>query len=113
MSCGNHHETHCGDVLAEVWQFLDSECDSVRRETLQRHLDECSPCLEQYGLQENLKVLLARKCGGDLATEEFRERVRASIRRTVIEHGGVQVTEVTQITAITRVAEPTIGRGDD
>ncbi|GLZ38453.1 mycothiol system anti-sigma-R factor [Actinokineospora sp. NBRC 105648] len=97
MSCGNHHETDCGDVLGEVWLFLDQECDLTRRATLQRHLDECSPCLEQYGIEEHLKVLLARKCGGDQAPEEFRDRLRASIRKTVIEHGGVNI-EITRTT---------------
>ncbi|MGQ0840110.1 mycothiol system anti-sigma-R factor [Actinokineospora sp.] len=91
MSCGNHHETDCSDVLNEVWLFLDQECDPTRRSVLARHLDECSPCLERYGIEEHLKILLARKCGGDHATDEFRERLRASIRQTVIDHGGVSV----------------------
>jgi mycothiol system anti-sigma-R factor len=82
------HEASCKDVLSEVWQFLDHECDPQRRATLQRHLDECSPCLEEFGLEEHLKLLLARKCGGDSATVEFRERLRASIRATVIELKG-------------------------
>ncbi|GAA3016905.1 mycothiol system anti-sigma-R factor [Actinokineospora globicatena] len=81
----------CADVLSEVWLFLDSECDLDRRQALQTHLDECVPCLEQYGLSEHLKVLLGRKCGGDQVSHEFRERVRASIRRTVIQHRGAQV----------------------
>ncbi|WP_424189329.1 mycothiol system anti-sigma-R factor [Actinokineospora sp. G85] len=85
--CGDH-ETDCSDVLSEVWLFLDQECDVARRDLLARHLDECSPCLEQYGLEEHLKILLARKCGGDQAPDEFRARLRASIRKTVIDHGG-------------------------
>lgn len=93
MSCGNHHETPCSDVLNEVWLFLDAECDPQRRAALQQHLDECSPCLEEYGLEEHLKLLLARKCGGDSATIEFKERLRASIRATVIEYTGGPPTE--------------------
>ncbi|MGX7824353.1 mycothiol system anti-sigma-R factor [Actinokineospora sp. 24-640] len=92
MSCGNHHDTACTDVLKEVWLFLDAECDQTRRAVLQQHLDECSPCLEEYGLEEHLKLLLARKCGGDQATMEFRDRLRASIRRTVIEYTGGEPT---------------------
>ncbi|MGW5052919.1 mycothiol system anti-sigma-R factor [Actinokineospora sp. NPDC004072] len=81
-------------MLNEVWLFLDHECDPNRRAALQQHLDECSPCLEEYGLEEHLKLLLARKCGGDSTTAEFRERLRASIRATVIEYkGGPPVQE--------------------
>jgi len=49
----------CSEVIAEVWAFLDNECDQRQRDILRQHLDECSPCLEQYGIEEHLKVLLA------------------------------------------------------
>ncbi|GAA2963446.1 mycothiol system anti-sigma-R factor [Actinokineospora diospyrosa] len=102
-------KTPCSDVLSEVWLFLDSECDRDRRDALQQHLDECSPCLAQYGLSEQLKVLLARKCGGEQAPDEFRERVRASIRQTVIQHRGARV-EVTS--ARVEVSAPVEQRDD-
>jgi len=89
MSCGEHHETNCSDVLAEVWLFLDHECDVKRRQLLEQHLDECSPCLEQFGIEEHLKVLLARKCGGEHAPEKLKQRLRDEIRKTVVDHGGV------------------------
>jgi len=47
MSCGEPHETDCTEVLAEVWLFLDNECDRDRRALLARHLDECAPCLAE------------------------------------------------------------------
>ena len=34
MSCGDHHDTDCSEVLAEVWLFLDQECDQGRRALL-------------------------------------------------------------------------------
>jgi mycothiol system anti-sigma-R factor len=80
VSCGKPHETDCSEVLAEVWLFLDHECDGSRRDLLQKHLDECSPCLEQFGIEEQLKVLLARKCGGEHAPEALKQRLRESIR---------------------------------
>jgi mycothiol system anti-sigma-R factor len=93
MSCGEHHETDCSEVLSEVWLFLDHECDEKRRRLLEQHLDECSPCLEQYGIEEHLKVLLARKCGGEHAPESFKQRLRDKIRKTVVEQGGVPVRD--------------------
>jgi mycothiol system anti-sigma-R factor len=96
VSCGDHHETDCSEVLAEVWLFLDGECDGARKELLKQHLDECSPCLQEYGLDEHLKALLHKKCGGEHASEEFRERLRASIRKTVIQQrrGSIETTTV-------------------
>ena len=75
----------CSEVIAEVWAFLDNECDQRQRDILRQHLDECSPCLEQYGIEEHLKVLLARKCGGDHASAEFKDRLRACIKEKVLE----------------------------
>ena len=97
MSCGKPHETDCSEVLAEVWLFLDHECDGTRRHRLEQHLDECSPCLERYGLDEHLKALLASKCGGEHAPDALKERLRAKIRKTVLEHRGV-VVEATTVT---------------
>ena len=91
MSCGKPHETDCSQVLAEVWLLLDHECDSTQRHKLVEHLDECSPCLEQYGIEEHLKELLARKCGGDMAPADLKQRLRDSIRQTVAEQTDVDV----------------------
>jgi mycothiol system anti-sigma-R factor len=84
MSCGDPHDTDCNEVLAELWLFLDNECDHQRRELLRRHLDECGPCLEEFGLEEHLKALLARKCGGDHAPDALRNRLRQSIREIML-----------------------------
>jgi mycothiol system anti-sigma-R factor len=91
MSCGEPHETACQDVLAEVWLFLDNECDRERRLTLQQHLDECGSCLERFGIEEHLKELLQRKCGGEHAPTELRDRLRTSIRDTVLRQADITV----------------------
>ena len=84
MSCGNPHETDCRHVLAELWLLLDNECNHERRELLRRHLNECGPCLEEFGLEEHLKALLARKCGGDHAPDALKQRLRDSIREIMV-----------------------------
>jgi mycothiol system anti-sigma-R factor len=88
--CGGH-EADCQDVLSEVWLFLDHECDKSRRELLRRHLDECHPCLAVYGIEEKLKELLARKCGGEQAPNGLRDRLRDQIRSAVLEQAEVTV----------------------
>ena len=93
MSCGKPHETDCAEVLAEVWLFLDHECDPARRRLLARHLEECGPCLAAYGIEEKLKQLLATKCGGEHAPKGLKERLRQQIRAAMIEQAAV--TDVT------------------
>jgi mycothiol system anti-sigma-R factor len=84
VSCGDPHEIDCSQVLAELWLFLDNECDRERRELLRHHLDECGPCLEEYGLEGHLKALLARKCRGDHAPDALKQRLRESIREIMV-----------------------------
>jgi mycothiol system anti-sigma-R factor len=57
--------------------------DPENRARVQQHLDECSPCLEEAGLDRKLKELLHRKCGGDRAPEHLRQRVFASLQVSV------------------------------
>ena len=89
--CPDELKTHCDEVLAEVWLFLDHECDQARRELLRQHLQECHPCLAAYGIEEKLKELLARKCGGEQAPNGLRARLRDQIRMAVLEHSEVTV----------------------
>jgi mycothiol system anti-sigma-R factor len=91
MSCGNHHDTDCSEVLAEVWLFLDHECDQTRRALLAQHLDECGPCLAEYGIDDKLKKLLATKCGGEHAPDELTNRLRRQIRVAVLEQADITV----------------------
>ncbi|MGH3584991.1 MAG: mycothiol system anti-sigma-R factor [Pseudonocardia sp.] len=103
MSCGNHHDTDCSEVLAEVWLFLDHECDDMRRRLLAQHLDECEPCLSEYGIDEKLKHLLAAKCGGEHAPAGLKDRLRQQIRVAVLEQAEVKVEAGPEGTTTTTV----------
>ncbi|MGW5270440.1 mycothiol system anti-sigma-R factor [Rhodococcoides kroppenstedtii] len=76
-------ELDCSAVLADVWVMLDNECDEASRQRVQKHLDSCGSCLAQYGIEEKIKSLVGRKCGGDRAPDGLRERLKIEIRRTV------------------------------
>ena len=85
MSCGEPHETPCSEVLEAVYLYLDGEQDSENHEKVRLHLDECSPCLRQYGLEQAVKVLVARCCGSDPAPIDLRDRVLVRIKQVRLE----------------------------
>ncbi|MGW1681027.1 mycothiol system anti-sigma-R factor [Saccharopolyspora sp. NPDC002376] len=91
MNCGESDEASCEDVLAEVWLFLDNECDQQRRAAVQEHLDGCGSCLEHFGIEEHIKALLHRKCSGEHAPTELKERLRSSIREAVLSKAEVTI----------------------
>ncbi|MCW4352288.1 mycothiol system anti-sigma-R factor [Hoyosella sp. YIM 151337] len=78
-----HDHVDCAAVMADVYLLLDHECDQEVRKRLEAHLDECGPCLEAYGVEEKIKRLLSRKCGGDRAPKYLRERLTIEIRKQV------------------------------
>lgn len=78
MSCGNPHETPCADVLDRVYEYIDGELDSQRVHVIKEHLDECGPCLREFGLEEAVKAIVRRSCS-DPAPTDLRTKVLAHI----------------------------------
>ena len=90
MSCGEPHATPCSEVLEAVYLYLDGEQDSTHRDNVRLHLDECAPCLRQYGLEQVVKSLVARCCGSDPAPVALRDRVLLQIQQVRVEIDAVE-----------------------
>jgi mycothiol system anti-sigma-R factor len=82
---GEEHESDCSVVLSEVYLYLDLECSEDRRALIQKHLDDCSRCLREYGIEHEVKALVARCCGDERAPRELRERLRLKLNELVID----------------------------
>jgi mycothiol system anti-sigma-R factor len=80
VSCGEHHDIDCGKVLDAVFLYLDGECDGGQQNLIRAHLDECSPCLREFGVEQEVKLLVARKCGGERAPDSLRASLMARLR---------------------------------
>jgi len=76
---GEKHETDCGIVLGEVYLYLDLECSEDRRQLIQKHLDDCTGCLREFGIEHEVKALVARCCGAERAPSELRDRLRVKL----------------------------------
>jgi len=90
MSCGNPHDVPCAEVIEQVYLYLDGEIDEVGRRKVREHLDECSPCLRQFGLEQDVKALVARCCGGDVAPDGLKQRLVVRLQEVRIELGTVE-----------------------
>jgi mycothiol system anti-sigma-R factor len=75
VSCGNPHATPCAEVLERIYEYLDGELDAERVHVIRVHLDECAPCLSEYGLEDAIKALVKRACGCDEAPSDLRHKV--------------------------------------
>jgi mycothiol system anti-sigma-R factor len=90
MSCGNPHDTPCSEVLDRIYWYLDGEMSAVDCESIRQHLDECSPCLREFGLEVAVKRLVAKHCGCDPVPAELRTKVMVRIRQVQAE---IEVSE--------------------
>ena len=73
------HEVDCGDVIEAVYLYLDGELDGDSLEHIRQHLDDCSPCLREYGIEREVKQLIVRCCA-EVAPDTLRASVISRIR---------------------------------
>ena len=52
----------CQDALHTLYDFLDGELTDERRVAIQRHLDDCAPCLHAFDFEMELKIVVKRSC---------------------------------------------------
>jgi mycothiol system anti-sigma-R factor len=85
MSVGDPHDVDCVEVIEQVYLYLDGEIDEVHRTEVRVHLDDCGHCLRQYGIEQEVKALVARSCGNDSAPDGLKDRLRAKLAEVRID----------------------------
>jgi mycothiol system anti-sigma-R factor len=80
----------CDEVLRDVYLYLDDETDEAAKNRIRQHLDGCAPCLKQFGLEQDVRSLVARCCGGDQAPSALRQRISARITEITVESSHVE-----------------------
>jgi mycothiol system anti-sigma-R factor len=75
----------CSDVLDELYLYLDEETDDALRNRIRQHLEACAPCLQQYGLEQDVRSLVARCCGNEHAPRYLRDRISVRISQITLE----------------------------
>ena len=68
----------CGQAIEKLYTFLDGELTEERRVEIRRHLDDCSPCLEAFDFEAELRVMISVRCRDDVP-EALRVRVAAAL----------------------------------
>lgn len=71
-------DRNCQDALAELYRFIDGELDRSTRTEIERHLRDCSPCLEAFDFEVELHRVIADKCR-DRVPDELRARIARAL----------------------------------
>lgn len=83
MSCDDPYSGDCAKALARLEFFIDHELAEADSGEIQRHLEECGPCLDSFDLERAVKALVARSCT-EHAPEALRQRVLVRLRQVQI-----------------------------
>ena len=65
---------NCDDVIAHLFEYLDSEMTDSDADRMRAHVADCNPCLAELSIDELVKRLLRRSC-----TEQAPEHLRMKI----------------------------------
>ena len=75
-----------------MFEFLDHETGDERRALIAEHLEDCSPCLREFGIEQEFKALVRRRCGGDPTPSGLRERIKVQLTSVSFEEDGTQIS---------------------
>lgn len=73
-------ETDCREVLKRLYVYLDAELSAEERADIERHLEACAPCLQQFGFENEAKAIIGRKCRETEVPAGVAERLRQRLR---------------------------------
>jgi mycothiol system anti-sigma-R factor len=80
---GCYVKEECREVLQRTYLFLDGELLSAsQRLEIQGHLEECAPCLERFGLEDEFRNLLAKIKSQQVCPEALRHRILSLLDQT-------------------------------
>jgi anti-sigma factor (TIGR02949 family) len=83
---GDHqHDLDCDDAISQLYSYLDGELDAGVVAELEAHLQRCSPCLEAYDFEAELRKVIVARCQEDVPGD-LRNRILAVLDR--LEHEG-------------------------
>jgi len=87
MDSASHDDLDCSDALRRVFLFLDGEIGPNDAAKARHHLEECAPCLREYGLEEEVKRLVHRSCRNEPVPADLRAKVIIRIQQISIDFG--------------------------
>ena len=72
----------CREYLERAYLFLDGEVLSeAERTEIRVHLEECTPCLERYGLERELVAVMGRLHTADRCPDGLKHRIASLLEQ--------------------------------
>jgi anti-sigma factor (TIGR02949 family) len=82
-------EHDCDDAITQLYGYLDGELDAELVARVEAHLERCSPCLEAFDFEAELRRVISSRCSEDVPGE-VRLRILSVLDRLQLEGGAGQ-----------------------
>lgn len=66
MSTSSHD---CSEAIDRLYAYLDGELDAPRVAEVRAHLEHCSPCLEAFDFEAELRKVVVSRCAEEVPAE--------------------------------------------
>lgn len=70
----------CRGVLQSLYHYLDGELTDESRVEIQRHLEDCTPCLGAFGFEADLRRVIAQRCR-EVPPPDLKRRIAEALAR--------------------------------
>ena len=67
-------EHECDEAISELYRYLDGELDAATLASIESHLQQCSPCLEAYDFEQELRRMISAKSAEEMPGD-LRKRI--------------------------------------
>lgn len=69
---------NCSETLQELYEYLAGELTDDKRQHIEQHLNDCSPCYEAFDFEAELRMVVRRRCA-----ETVPDHLKARIARAL------------------------------
>ncbi|NNN13850.1 MAG: mycothiol system anti-sigma-R factor [Acidimicrobiaceae bacterium] len=79
MEQTNFSGVDCRESIARLYEFLDNELCSADQAAIKRHIEHCSPCLEAFEFEAELKSMIRSRLRKEGVPLELKEKIRKAL----------------------------------
>ncbi len=69
MDDPEQNQAECADAVTRLYEYLDGELDAATMQAVADHLRRCSPCLEMFDFQAELREVVKSKCAESMPAD--------------------------------------------
>jgi len=70
----------CHEAKRKVYEYLGDELDTEKKQEVDGHLANCSPCKEEYDLERTISNLVISSSSSPTENSDFYNRISNSLR---------------------------------